>query len=494
MDDIRNRAEAELPIEQQGAATAVEAQQTRNERNRWQRGYPFVAVFAAVAIVYALSFVPWGKLTGNYAKDYDLFADLFPKDSTAMVIASNEPIDPELIQEVAILSPNGQEAAALEEQTTAAEAQPVRTVPEYNPRVDGQMVIEDYTPDGRGLSRFKSALAGTGPARIAVIGDSYIEGDIFTQDLREQLQSRYGGRGVGYVPPHSMVAGFRRTVTMNGSGWSQHGIQKSNGGRFPNIAGEYFIAPGAASVTYKGNPKDERLSSWSSSRLLFVAPDSGKITLTTDKETVTYDVVPTQEVQALTVPGETTSFSVESKVPGLAFLGAWLEDNGGVVVDCMSMRGVSGVAHRKINSELASEMRKYVDYDLIIVEYGINALTADQDNYYGYGKLMSQVIGKLRECYPKADILMMGIGDRGQKVDGQVHSIPTAGAMVKAQRKTAQDTGCLFWDTREAMGGYDAIVDWREKRLVNGDYIHLNSAGGKVLAQELVSSMLRLME
>ena len=102
---------------------------------------------------------------------------------------------------------------------------------------------------------------------------------------------------------------------------------------------------------------------------------------------------------------------------------------------------------------------------------------------------MSEVVAKIRQCYPTADILMLGVGDRGQKIGGEVHSLPTIGAMVKAQRECAQKSGILFWDTRQAMGGDDAIVNWRERQLVNGDYIHLNSAGGKALAKELVPAI-----
>ncbi|MCF0214693.1 MAG: hypothetical protein HUK13_09740, partial [Muribaculaceae bacterium] len=94
-------------------------------------------------------------------------------------------------------------------------------------------------------------------------------------------------------------------------------------------------------------------------------------------------------------------------------------------------------------------------------------------------------------CYPNADILLLGIGDRGQKSGGEVHSMVTAPKMVAAQRRAAQKAGCLFWDTREAMGGEDAIVDWRNRKLVNGDYIHLNHNGGKELGKLLFESLNR---
>ena len=55
--------------------------------------------------------------------------------------------------------------------------------------------------------------------------------------------------------------------------------------------------------------------------------------------------------------------------------------------------------------------------------------------------------------------------------------------MVKAQRETAMRTATHFSDTRAAMGGELAVVDWRKRKLLNADYIHLNHAGGAELAQ-----------
>ena len=62
--------------------------------------------------------------------------------------------------------------------------------------------IEDYgDSSGRGMAAFYRALdeASRRPVRIAYFGDSFIEGDILTADLRALLQTRYGGCGVGYV-------------------------------------------------------------------------------------------------------------------------------------------------------------------------------------------------------------------------------------------------------------------------------------------------------
>lgn len=104
---------------------------------------------------------------------------------------------------------------------------------------------------------------------------------------------------------------------------------------------------------------------------------------------------------------------------------------------------------------------------------------------------MKRTVGRIRACYPEADIIIMGIADRGAKDGSTVHSLPTCAAMVRTQRDVARSSGCVFWDTREAMGGDDAVIDWRKRKLMNADYIHINHDGGKELARLFHQSLIK---
>lgn len=74
--------------------------------------------------------------------------------------------------------------------------------------------IEDFgTPDSSRLRAFyDTLLCARRPVRIAVLGDSFIEGDILTADLRERLQQAYGGGGAAFAPMASPLTAFRRTM------------------------------------------------------------------------------------------------------------------------------------------------------------------------------------------------------------------------------------------------------------------------------------------
>lgn len=468
-----------------------------------KKGFPFFIVFGAIVILLGLSIVPWGKLTGNRIKDFNLLSDLFPGTVTNV---ATESIDPELAKAMAeenaadvmreeddslkivrSVIVEGRDSISLHEVIDPKEASP-------NIGADGTVLIEDYTVSGKGLKNMKRAIKDVKkrPVRIAVIGDSYIEGDILTMNIREMLQDRYGGSGVGYMPASSELTGFRTTVRQSCSGWTKHEIRQNMRADTRILPGEYFTSQGGKS-TYKGVSTLNNLDAWNSTTVLALAKSGGNIVLTTDSVSETLNLEPTDSVQALTITDPTTMASIKASY-GVEILGMFLNDSIGICVDNMSLRGNSGQTHRKLSAQRAAQMRPFVDYDLIVVEYGINALSSQQKDYSAYKKLIMQTISRLRECYPDADILVMGIGDRGQKSGSVVKSVPTSSFMVDAQRDAARQTGVLFWDTRQAMGGEDAVLEWRANGLINPDYIHLNHKGGKALAELFVKALVAEIE
>jgi lysophospholipase L1-like esterase len=451
--------------------------------NSPKQGRPLLIVAGAVVVLAALSLVPWSDITNNYIKDFNLFED---------ILRTKDVIEPQI--EYVALEEVEADSVTKARDSVAVAAQPLVGNPDVSPeRVDGIMPLEDYSANHSGLSRFKSALhkASSRLVRIAVIGDSYIEGDIFTQNLRSMLQGAYGGEGVGYVPLHTDFPGFRQSVRQSDNGWksvdSRH-IDATS--RYHTLSGEYFIGTAGASARYRGTTKLGHANEWSHSSILFVAGASGSISIAlNDDEYTDYAVAASDSVQVVDVWGKTSDIKIKNNIEGLKALGVWLDASKGVAVDCMSLRGNNGLNQRNLNNAISREMSRYINYDLIILEYGINAISPEQSDYNGYTASMAKTIRHIKECYPSADILVMGAADRGSKQSGQVHSLPVVQSMVRAQRAMAQSLSVVFWDTRAAMGGQDASVRWHERGLVNADYIHLNHQGGKALADELFNAI-----
>ncbi|MCB0576032.1 MAG: hypothetical protein KDC61_15870, partial [Saprospiraceae bacterium] len=174
-----------------------------------------------------ISLVPEGFPIGDFRlKKMDIFADIRGDDAGD---ASKESLPPADSTDIALsdspslLSPDT--AQALEQGPW----------PPKDSALFGR-IIEDYTFDQSGLERFFSAIDSIKygrTVRIAWYGDSFVEGDILIGDLRDSLQSLWGGNGVGFVPVTSEVARFKRTLTHNFSGWNTYSIIKKNGAHPP---------------------------------------------------------------------------------------------------------------------------------------------------------------------------------------------------------------------------------------------------------------------
>ncbi|MDE5838089.1 MAG: hypothetical protein K2H39_03465 [Paramuribaculum sp.] len=468
--------------------------------NKEKKGSPAIIIILAVILVAAISFAPLKKWSKGQLKDFSLVSDilydsLLVDDEEDDSIALPD-VDPALLLAMQADSVKGKTIKITQLDSLVAEDGDIEEVVLPEPIVverteAGVLPIEDYSPSGNGLAHLRAALNSPSLARIAVVGDSYIEGDIFAQDVREKLQSIYGGSGVGYMSMYSEFPGFRRSVRQSGKGWTIHMAGKSGSSdKYMGLWENYFTSQGNAYSQYKGSSKPLHVDSWSISRFLFIAPNDCKIKVKANDIESEFDFYGSNEVQEVKLvnPG-TTEFSISVSSSSIIGLGVWLNSESGVSVDCMSSRGFSGVTLVSISKVISAETRQMIDYDLIILEFGINALTAKQKDYSVYCKRMVNVINHLRECYPNADFMLMGIGDRGQKKGTSVKSMSTVQNMIEAQRTAARTAGCLFWDTRAAMGGEDAIVEWSKKGMANKDYIHLTHKGGEALADEFVKAL-----
>ena len=154
-----------------------------------------------LAVLLLLNLLPGGTIGGHVLRRVDILGDVRPV--------------PEVVSEPDSLLPP-----------------PPKVKPAF---VDtcrsGMTCIEDYSDSTlRGMTPFYRALdelaAKPRPVRIAYFGDSFIEADILTADLRAMLQERYGGCGVGFVTITSPVNGYRPTVRHSFGGWqSRYGLR-----------------------------------------------------------------------------------------------------------------------------------------------------------------------------------------------------------------------------------------------------------------------------
>lgn len=457
----------------------------------------FLTLFLAIIFLIALSFINWSDITksvsdsgkeSSFLKDFNLISQLLPEDTTAT--DGDVDIDPAL---KAAMEAEANKPKYIEriDSTTGAHIVDTAIIDIKPAKVNGNVVIEDYSIAQKGLINFKDAISkcSTRPARIAVIGDSYIEGDIFTQSIRELLQTTYGGKGVGYVAMDCITKGFRQSVKHSAKGWQTSTLMKNKGGEHFILPGLYCTSTVNSYASYSGSTLVKNADRWDNSKFIFISPNNAAIDINCGEGWKTYNIVGSNSLQCISIDKNTDKFEMRTNSNSIIALGVWLGNNMGVSVDCMSLRGYSGISHTKINQELSSQLSQHIDYDLIIIEYGLNVLSGKNKNYGFYENYMVNVVNKIRSCHPNADIIILGCGDRGIKRGSSIQSMSTAPYLIASQRNIARRTQCFFWDTREAMGGENAIIEWCNNNEINKDYIHLSFKGGERLANLFVNSL-----
>ena len=169
----------------------------------------------ALGLLMILSVVPWSSLTGNTLKDFSLLSDLISTERP--VLAVTPPLTTEIDEILKEEDLEQSDTISAKIETISAEPAPAPEV-EAASEINGVVAIENYAAC-ESLAKFRAALSQSSErtVRVAVMGDSFIEGDIFTQDLRSMFRESYGGSGIGFSALHSDFPGFRQTVKMKTS-------------------------------------------------------------------------------------------------------------------------------------------------------------------------------------------------------------------------------------------------------------------------------------
>ncbi|QHS62115.1 SGNH/GDSL hydrolase family protein [Chitinophaga agri] len=330
--------------------------------------------------------------------------------------------------------------------------------------------------------------------RIAYFGDSMIEGDLITEDLRDSLQRLFGGQGVGFVPVTSVVAGFRTTITHTFSkDWKDYSYKQLPPASLPlGISGHTFM-PGESSWIKYQSVKKRGLSKFEQVSLLYGPVNSGSISVNNKSYTLSgHQAVNKLSLQMDSVNSKqvTIKWAGGSAAP---LYGVSFEGDTGVYVDNFSFRGISGIELGKLSGKLLQQMQEEHPYDLIVLHYGANVLWKPElTDYDWYGGPMRKVIDSLRNDIPNASFLVISTADKSYKKSGNYVTAPGVTALLKVQHDLAKSHGTAYWNLYAAMGGHNSMIRWVEGDpvLANKDYTHFNRQGAAKVGALLYKAMM----
>ena len=399
--------------------------------------------------------------------------------------------------------PSGGDATDGNEQMPALEDIPLADYSDILPADELITPIEEFF-EGSGnspMSQFyEKLLAGKSSVRVAFMGDSFVEGDILTADLRELMQDSFHGLGVGYAPVASPFTGFRQTIKTQSKGWTPYNIMQLKNVPSP-YSDDFFVsgwvaqASEGASTRWEMTERRRHLQECRRARLLFISREESVVSIKlNDGEERTFSFDADNVVRQIVIE-EPSIRSLEMKVvkgaAGFTGIGAEFDDTQGISIDNFSIRSNNGQAMFRSSPSVNAQINNMRPYDLVILQYGLNIMQAERTNYSLYAEQVEKMISYVRSCFPGAAVLVMGVSDRSQKSESGIEPMRSAVNLTEWQRTAAEKCGAAFWNTYEAMQRKGGMTEFVNKNWAGKDYTHINYAGGREIGRELYYAFLQ---
>lgn len=338
--------------------------------------------------------------------------------------------------------------------------------------------------------------------RIAHYGDSSLLGDVISEFLRYEFQKKFGGQGAGFMSLCSSDVTMRKSSTQQFSDdWKFTSIFLRNPDQLPLGISGYVASPlQGSTVDFSTTRHIKNLFDYHHADLYYSsASNLASVDVLTDDE-----VVNTLQLTAGRRLNKTTVLDSKTKSMKLTFnncndayfYGISFENGNGVYIDNFPVTGNTGVSLLDISSNMLKAFKRHLDYNLIILHYGMNLPTPKGGTLKIYEDKMLKVIKHFQDVFPNAGILMVGISDRIMKKGNRIVTSKETYEILDAQKEIAKKANVAYWSLFDAMGGKDSMGKWVDSAppMALKDYRHFTHEGGKIVAKLFFDAIIEAIE
>jgi lysophospholipase L1-like esterase len=386
---------------------------------------------------------------------------------------------------------------------------------------DATLRDNESVPRATFTTASRDALGATreqrGSLRILQIGDSHTAADLFTGEVRKELQARYGDGGAGYVDIGQPHPGVRSGVlkTSVSDGWIYNALQKSGD------ASRFYLSGFDAEASRSG----ERLVFTSPQpmpydviEIEFVAsPGSGSVDITLDdlppihrslvfskRERIVERLLPDgsgpRQISTLSItttenkPVIVSSVSIVNKTYGVSYSNVGFP---GATIDIVN----------KFDPRLFGHELQRINPQIVVLAFGTNEGFNDNLDLAAYRERYLNVIGMIRKNLPMARIILIGPAD-GNRVSGPRRAEaaenyegscpwptpPKLRGVRDVQRQIAEDENLPFWDWSGIMSSKCGAHAWftSTPRLMAADHVHFTAEGYRTSARAFAEFLMPL--
>lgn len=356
-----------------------------------------------------------------------------------------------------------------------------------------------------------------GKVRVLHYGDSQIEGDRITSLIRNKLQAKFGGNAIGLVSPITNYAqwsilqdasdnwlkflGFcdidtvvkhrkygpminfcRFTPVNNDTVWKR-----------PEKITSAYIHYSKSKLGYSNTSIFKKVSVYygNSNESCGIVIKSGGETLAKDsllagKDFYVYTYMSDKYLSDITI--EFQGYDSPD------IYGISLEDNYGITVDNIGLRGCSGDIFANQDANFLSKCFSHISADLFILQFGGNAIPNIKDkkgitNFCNYFKMHLRF---LKQLNPNAAVIVIGPSDMSTKIKGEYVTYPLLEDFINEFKSACLACNACYWDCFQAMGGKNSMPYWvkAEPSLAAEDYTHFSPQGALLISNQFYNALI----
>lgn len=350
--------------------------------------------------------------------------------------------------------------------------------------------------------------------RVMYYGDSQIEGDRITAQLRKEIQAEFGGMGTGLISPKMVVSYTQSVQVKSSSNWRRYGIRDyrdalldhkqfgammnlcrySLPAKYMSGQRQYELGWAKVNASNMGFPNAEKFEVCR----IFIknVSDTCFIECLAEGEPLRFDTIPSgNDFRVSTFEYNQLHTSVDLRFTSRLspdILGISLEGKDGILVDNIPMRGSRGTDFSATDTVLLARMYDELNPGLIILHFGVNVAPNIVNSYKYYQNALARELALLKRITNNTPIMVIGISDMNKKTPEGFVTYPNIEAIRDAQKNAAFLTNCIFYDLFEAMGGENSMQKWVDTipSLGKKDYIHFTYAGANKVAEMIFDVMM----
>ncbi len=349
--------------------------------------------------------------------------------------------------------------------------------------------------------------------RILHYGDSQIEGDRITSYIRNQLQKKFGGAGIGMFPmvlPHNTNIPLKHSLSGKWERYTIHDLDQANFkhrrfgvlmsfSRFSPNYSYYQDEVYKAWLNIRSSPISFNLTSqYTRCRIFYGSNEEPFIVkMNYGGKTTDADMMPaTSSLKELSweIPRSVDRFRLTfqgNHSPDI--YGITLDGNEGIAVDNVPLRGSNGTSFTKTDTSFFRKMFDKLNVKLVILHFGVNIVPVIRESYDFYEERFYNQLKMFKSFNPNLSVIVMGVTDMSRKEGGQFKSYPNIPKIRDAQKNAALRAGCAFWDSYKAMGGKNSMPSWvfADPPLARKDFTHFTYKGSVVISKMFYKALIR---